>query len=164
MGIFSSIASAIFGSSKPAAASQPETSAVPGGATGGAGGTTVGGGTAGTGGMAGASGSTGGMAGAAATAPTGGRSPPPMSTAEVEGMIAGIADRRPGKFDWQHSIVDLMKLLDIDSSLSARKELARELGYSGALDGSAEMNIWLHRQVMQQLAASGGRVPDSLRH
>jgi hypothetical protein len=161
MGIFSSIASAIFGSSKPAAASPPETSAAPTGTTGGAGGTAMGGGT---GGMAGASGSTGGMAAAAATAPTGGRSPAPMSTAEVETMIAGIADRRPGTLDWQHSIVDLMKLLDIDSSLSARKELARELGYTGALDGSAEMNIWLHRQVMQQLAASGGRVPDSLRH
>ncbi len=56
-----------------------------------------------------------------------------------------------------------MKLLKLDSSLSARKQLAQELGYSGALDGSAEMNLWLHRQVMVKLAESGGKVPDSLK-
>ena len=57
----------------------------------------------------------------------------------------------------------LMKLLKLDSSLSARKQLAQELGYTGALDGSAEMNVWLHKQVMTKLAESGGKVPDSLR-
>ncbi len=56
-----------------------------------------------------------------------------------------------------------MKLLKLDSSLSARKQLAQELGYSGALDGSAEMNLWLHRQVMTKLAESGGKMPDSLK-
>lgn len=56
-----------------------------------------------------------------------------------------------------------MKLLKLDSSLSARKQLAQELGYSGALDGSADMNLWLHRQVMVKLAESGGKVPDSLK-
>ena len=56
-----------------------------------------------------------------------------------------------------------MKLLKLDSSLSARKQLAQELGYSGTLDGSAEMNLWLHRQVMTKLAESGGKVPDSLK-
>jgi hypothetical protein len=61
--------------------------------------------------------------------------------------------------NWRTSIVDLMKLLDLDSSLSNRSELAGELGYTGAKDGSAEMNIWLHREVMRQLAANGGRVP-----
>jgi hypothetical protein len=65
--------------------------------------------------------------------------------------------------DWRHSIVDLMKLLGLDSSLSARKELAQELGYSGDTNDSASMNIWLHKQVMQKLAENGGKVPDSLR-
>ena len=61
------------------------------------------------------------------------------------------------------SIVDLMKLLKLDFSLGARKQLAQELGYSGALNGSPEMNIWLHKQVMTKVAVSGGRVPESLR-
>src|SRR5262249_43562947 len=66
--------------------------------------------------------------------------------------------------NWKQSIVDLMKLLGLDSSLNARKELAQELGYTGALNGSAEMNIWLHQQVMTKLAESGGKGPGSLRH
>jgi hypothetical protein len=78
-------------------------------------------------------------------------------------MIAKIADAHDKKYDWKVSIVDLMKLLDLDSSLSARKQLAQELGYKGALTGSAEMNVWLHKQVMQKLAESGGVVPDSLK-
>jgi hypothetical protein len=64
--------------------------------------------------------------------------------------------------NWRTSIVDLMKLLGIDSSLDNRKELARELGYTGDLDGSAEMNIWLHKKTMQELARNGGRVPAEL--
>ena len=64
--------------------------------------------------------------------------------------------------NYKSSIVDLMKLLDMDSSLGNRKELATELGYTGAKDGSAEMNIWLHREVMRQLAANGGKVPANL--
>ena len=60
-------------------------------------------------------------------------------------------------------IVDLMKLLKLDSGLGARKQLAQELGYTGALDGSAEMNVWLHKQVMTKLAETGGKVPDSLK-
>jgi len=86
-----------------------------------------------------------------------------MTTAEVEAMIGKVAAGQKEKFDWQKSIVDLMKLLNLDSSLNARKELAKELGYTGALDGSAEMNVWLHKQVMTKLAESGGKVPDSLR-
>jgi hypothetical protein len=78
----------------------------------------------------------------------------PMST-------AGAAHE---KYNWKESIVDLMMLLNLDSSLNARKQLAQELGYTGALNGSAEMNIWLHQQVMTKLAESGGRVPDSLKH
>jgi quercetin dioxygenase-like cupin family protein len=85
-----------------------------------------------------------------------------MTQAEVEAMIKKIADGHSAKLNWQKSIVDLMKLLKLDSSLTARKHLAQELGYKGSLDGSAEMNIWLHKAVMTRLAESGGVVPDSL--
>jgi Rieske Fe-S protein len=88
----------------------------------------------------------------------------PMSRAEVEAMIEKIADAQDEELEWKKSIVDLMKLLKLDSSVTARKQLAQELGYTGALDGSAEMNIWLHNQVMTKLAESGGKVPDSLKH
>ncbi|WP_133140411.1 DUF3597 domain-containing protein [Legionella genomosp. 1] len=88
----------------------------------------------------------------------------PMTRAEVEAMIQKIADTTGRKdYNWKQSIVDLMKLLNLDSSLSARKQLAQELGYTGALNGSAEMNVWLHEQVMIKLAESGGVVPDSLK-
>ncbi len=87
-----------------------------------------------------------------------------MTQAEVEAMIKKIADGQSEKLDWQRSIVDLMKLLKLDSSLSARKQLAQELGYKGSLEGSAEMNVWLHKQVMTKLAETGGVVPDSLKH
>ena len=81
----------------------------------------------------------------------------PMSKADVEGMIAKIAAQQSAKYNWNESIVDLMKLLKLDSSLAARKQLAQELGYTGALDGSAEMNLWLHKEVMAKLAVSGGK-------
>jgi Domain of unknown function (DUF3597) len=88
----------------------------------------------------------------------------PMSRAEVEAMIQKKADESGRtNYNWKQSIVDLMKLLDLDSSLGARKQLAQELGYTGKLDGSAEMNIWLHKQVMEKLMASGGTVPDDLK-
>ena len=87
-----------------------------------------------------------------------------MTRAEVEAMIKQIADGQREKYNWKESIVDLMKLLNLDSSLNARKQLAQELGYKGALDGSAEMNVWLHQQVMTRLAQSGGKVPDELKH
>ena len=88
----------------------------------------------------------------------------PMTRAQVDDMIKKIADQQREELDWRRSIVDLMKLLKLDSGLNARKELAQELGYKGALTGSAEMNVWLHEQVMQKLAESGGVVPDSLKH
>ena len=76
-----------------------------------------------------------------------------------------IQSRRADEdYDWKVSIVDLMKLLKVDSSLRARKKLAQELCYRGKLTGSPEMNIWLHKQVMQKLAESGGVVPESLKH
>jgi hypothetical protein len=87
-----------------------------------------------------------------------------MTRAQVEDMIKNIAEHQDEDLDWKRSIVDLMKLLKLDSSLNARKQLAQELGYKGELTGSAEMNIWLHQQVMQKLAESGGVVPDSLKH
>jgi hypothetical protein len=82
---------------------------------------------------------------------------------DVEAVLTGMASKAGQTLDWRHSIVDLMKLLGLDSSLSARKELAQELGYSGDTNDSASMNIWLHKQVMQKLAENGGKVPDSLR-
>ena len=88
----------------------------------------------------------------------------PITRAEVEAMIAKIAASKSEQYNWKQSIVDLMKLLNLDSSLTARQQLAKELGYTGAPNGSAEMNIWLHQQVMTKLAESGGTVPDSLRH
>jgi hypothetical protein len=77
--------------------------------------------------------------------------------------MANLAAMGEGKdLNWRTSIVDLMKLLGIDSSLDNRKELARELGYDGDLEGSAEMNIWLHKATMRALAANGGKVPAEL--
>jgi Domain of unknown function (DUF3597) len=87
----------------------------------------------------------------------------PLTQHQVEEMIQKIADGQDEDYDWKLSIVDLMKLLKLDSSLRARKKLAQELGYRGKLTGSAEMNIWLHKHVMQKLAESGGVVPDSLK-
>jgi hypothetical protein len=81
----------------------------------------------------------------------------PAQTVDVEAELAELAQGK--NLNWRTSIVDLMKLLDIDSSLENRKELARELGYTGELNGSAEMNIWLHKATMRQLAANGGKVP-----
>jgi hypothetical protein len=87
----------------------------------------------------------------------------PISKADVEAILVKFADDQDEDYDWKRSIVDLMKLLKLDSGLGARKQLAQELGYTGALDGSAEMNVWLHKQVMTKLAESGGKVPDSLK-
>ena len=89
--------------------------------------------------------------------------PAPQATVDVGQVLDQIA-REKGNPDlnYRTSIVDLLKLLGIDSSLENRKELATELGYTGDKDGSAEMNIWLHKAVMQQLASHGGKVPASL--
>jgi hypothetical protein len=82
---------------------------------------------------------------------------------DVEAALAGIERSKGGPaLNWRSSIVDLMKLLDLDSSLDNRKALATELGYAGAKDGSAEMNLWLHRRVMEELERNGARVPASL--
>ena len=88
--------------------------------------------------------------------------PAPISEVDVEAILATEAAKVAQPLNWRTSIVDLMKLLDIDSSLANRKELAQELGYTGELNGSAEMNIWLHKAVMRELAANGGKVPADL--
>jgi hypothetical protein len=80
---------------------------------------------------------------------------------DIETVLKAREAQHPG-LNWRSSIVDLMKLLDLDSSLDNRKELATELGYTGAKDGSAEMNIWLHKAVMRELAKNGGKVPAGL--
>lgn len=133
MSIFGSIVSAIFGNKNAATpAGAPVTTGSPATAT----------------------------AGTTPAAPAGGGT---MTRQQVEAMIQGIADTTGRQnYNWKQSIVDLMKLLNLDSSLSARKQLAEELGYTGARDGSAEMNVWLHQQVMTKLMASGGKVPAEL--
>jgi hypothetical protein len=87
----------------------------------------------------------------------------PAANVDVAAILTRLAASNKEKLDWQKSIVDLMKLLNLDSSLTARKQLATELHYSGDTNDSASMNIWLHKQVMQKLAENGGKVPDSLR-
>jgi hypothetical protein len=86
----------------------------------------------------------------------------PLSDVDVAAVLTGLAAKNKEKLDWKRSIVDLMKLLNLDSSLGARKELAKELGYTGDTNDSATMNVWLHKQVMQKLAANGGKVPADL--
>jgi hypothetical protein len=81
---------------------------------------------------------------------------------DVEMVLESMASKNPQRLNWRTSIVDMMKLLGIDSSLENRKSLARELGYTGSTDDSATMNIWLHKRVMEELQKNGGKVPASL--
>jgi 3-oxoacyl-ACP reductase-like protein len=87
----------------------------------------------------------------------------PKQEVDVEAVLTQLQANHGEQLNWRTSIVDLMKLLGLDSSLSARKELASELHYSGNTEDSAAMNIWLHKQVMQKLAENGGKVPDELK-
>jgi hypothetical protein len=86
----------------------------------------------------------------------------PASAVDVAAVLNSLAANNPEKLDWKRSIVDLMKLVGMDSSLAARKELATELGYTGDQSDSATMNIWLHKQVLKKLAENGGKVPQEL--
>ena len=142
MGIFSSIKSAIFGRAKtapaPAAAPTRAPSPAPAGQ------------------------SFSAEAASAASMIPGVAPASPAEPVDVEAVLADMDAKKGQDLNWRSSIVDLMKLLGIDSSLSNRKELAQELGYTGALDGSAEMNIWLHKATMRELARNGGKVPTSL--
>ena len=81
---------------------------------------------------------------------------------DVEAVLQARAAADPQKLNWRTSIVDLMKLLDIDSSLENRRELAKELGYTGSTEDTAAMNVWLHRRVMEELRKNGGKVPATL--
>jgi hypothetical protein len=92
------------------------------------------------------------------------QAPKPQQPVDVEAVLNKLKADKHANLDWQHSIVDLMKLLDLDSSLSARQELAKELHYTGDAHDSAAINIWLHKQVMTKLAENGGKVPDNLKH
>ncbi|MFM9924116.1 DUF3597 domain-containing protein [Variovorax sp. H27-G14] len=96
-----------------------------------------------------------------AGAPAAAAPPPAITVVDVEALLDGM----PGasNLNWRTSIVDLMKLLGLDSSLDSRKQLAAELSYGADTSDSAAMNIWLHRQVMTKLAANGGKVPAELR-
>jgi hypothetical protein len=112
----------------------------------------------------------GGGAAAAPSAAGGASSPAaapaaaPAQTVDVAPILDKAVAAKKEKLEWRTSIVDLMKALDIDSSLTARKELAHELGYTGDTNDSASMNIWLHKQVMAKLAANGGKLPPEIKH
>jgi hypothetical protein len=133
MGILGNIFSKIFGSSAAEAAAKAATAPTPAGP------------------------SADVVAAAPAPAPTA------MPEVDVEQMLDGMAASSSQKLNWKTSIVDLMKLLDLDSSLAERKALAQELHYTGDMNDSASMNIWLHREVMNKLAANGGKVPADLK-
>ena len=141
MGILSNIFSKIFPSSHAAnapAAPSPTSTATPGAATPGAA-------------------VPGSVAAPASAAPVA------MNELDVEKLLDERAKNAGEKLNWKTSIVDLMKLLDLDSSLSSRKELAKELHYTGDTNDSASMNVWLHRQVMNKVAANGGKLPADLK-
>jgi hypothetical protein len=112
-----------------------------------------------SGGAAAGSGSSAGSSGGSASA-----SAAPTQTVDVAPILDKAVAAKKEKLEWRTSIVDLMKALDIDSSLGARKELAKELGYTGDTGDSASMNIWLHKQVMTKLAANGGKLPPEIKH
>ena len=105
----------------------------------------------------------GGGAGAGAGS-SGGAAAPAGATVDVAPILDQAVKAKGEKLEWRTSIVDLMKALDIDSSFAARKELAKELGYTGDSNDSASMNIWLHKQVMTKLAANGGVLPPDLKN
>ncbi|MFZ2157942.1 MAG: DUF3597 domain-containing protein [Bradyrhizobium sp.] len=100
--------------------------------------------------------------GAAAGTASGGSAP--AATVDVAPILDAAVKAKGEKLEWRTSIVDLMKALDIDSSFAARKELAKELGYTGDSNDSASMNIWLHKQVMTKFAANGGKLPPEIKH
>jgi hypothetical protein len=134
MSVLGKIVSAIFGHASAAPAPGPSTPAAPAATT-------------------------------ASAAPKASSAPAGASAASVDvaAILTKLAASNKERLDWKQSIVDLMKLLGLDSSLAARKELADELHYTGDKNDSATMNIWLHKQVMLKLAENGGKVPDELR-
>ena len=108
---------------------------------------------------------------AASTASPGAPPPPTAGAAaataapavvDVEAIMTDLEAKSGHKSNWRHSIVDLMSLLGMDNSLAERRELAKELGYTGDTKDTATMNIWLHKQVLKQMAANGGKVPANM--
>lgn len=97
---------------------------------------------------------------AAAAAPV--TPPPPPEVVDIEAVLEELAAASKQKLNWRTSIVDLMKLVGMESSLAERRELAAELGYTGSTSDTAAMNMWLHRQVLKKLAENGGKVPANL--
>ncbi|WP_042877410.1 DUF3597 domain-containing protein [Cupriavidus necator] len=147
MSIFKDILNKLLGKAKPAATTgtTPGTPTSAGAAPSGPATTAPAGGTA------------PGSAGAATAA-----KPTPLSGVDVEAIMDRLVSESGQKLEWRTSIVDTMKALGIDSSLEHRKELARELQYTGDTNDSAAMNIWLHKRLMQELAANGGKLPKEL--
>jgi pyocin large subunit-like protein len=133
MGLFNNLMSKIFGHASAGAAPAPGTSTQT---------------------------QTAGASAPTSAAPAAAVAPPP--TVDVTAILDGMAKKNPEKLDWRRSIVDLMKLVGMDSSLTARKQLAIELHYSGDQNDSASMNIWLHKEVLKKLAENGGKVPKEL--
>ncbi len=150
MGLFNKLMSKIFG--QGASATQATAKATSPGASAPA----SGGATTGTPAAAGSN--------AGGGQPTGGATQPSGSApvVDVAANLDAMAAKNSEKLDWKRSIVDLMKLVGMDSSLSARKELAKELNYTGDTSDSASMNIWLHKQVLRKLSENGGKVPQEL--
>ena len=105
-----------------------------------------------------------GTASSSGAGSSGGAAAAPAVTVDVAPILDKAVKAKGEKLEWRTSIVDLMKAVDIDSSFSARKELAKELGYTGDSNDSASMNIWLHKQVMTKLAANGGKLPPEIKH
>jgi hypothetical protein len=89
--------------------------------------------------------------------------PAPQPPVDVDAVLRDLASKNKQRLSWRTSIIDLMKLLDIDSSFENRSKLALELGYGDEIKDTADMNIWLHREVMRKLAENGGKVPDDLK-
>jgi 3-oxoacyl-ACP reductase-like protein len=140
MGLFNSLMSKIFGHAAPAttaSASQAATAAP----------------------AAGGTPQTPAAAGSSAPAPA---AAPAAPVVDVAAVLNDLAKKNPEKLDWRKSIVDLMKLVGMDSSLTARKQLATELHFTGDMNDSASMNVWLHKQVLIKLAENGGKVPPEL--
>jgi len=140
MGLFNSLMSKIFGHAAPATTASASQAAAAAPAPGGTPQTPA-------------------AAGSSAPAPA---AAPAASVVDVAAVLNDLAKKNPEKLDWRRSIVDLMKLVGMDSSLAARKQLATELRYTGDQNDSASMNIWLHKEVLKKLAENGGKVPPEL--
>jgi len=140
MGLFNSLMSKIFGHAAPATTASASQAAAAAPAPGGTPQTPA-------------------AAGSSAPAPA---AAPAASVVDVAAVLNDLAKKNPEKLDWRRSIVDLMKLVGMDSSLAARKQLATELRYTGDQNDSASMNIWLHKEVLKKLSENGGKVPPEL--